>query len=522
MTQEKDYIYILAVDGTPLMPTLRHKHVRQLLKTKKAKVVRYVPFTIQLLYEGTQVVQPLNINFDGGRKNIGISVLKETGEAVFMSKLETRNKDIPKLMKERKSHRQESRYGERRRRIRRAKKHHTTFQESDTRKRFLPKYEKPITLHYIKNTEAKFHNRKRPKGWLTPTANHLLQTHMNLVNLVSSFLPIQGAGLELNQFDFVKLNNPKVKAWEYGKGRLYQTTLEEAISEEQSHHCLLCKHCIEDYHHIIPQHKNGSNTIDNMVGLCKKHHKLVHTDEETENKVKEKKEGLDKQYGSLNILNQIMPYFCDYLESKFGGNFYISNGKDTAECRRLNNIPKDHHLDAYCVGLSALENYVVDYNCKVYEIKQFKRHYRNKIHVVKERRYYHIEKEIITKTDKNGNTKTMIKKKNKTLVAKNRNKRTEQKEHSLKDYYKMNQQLYGRKKAKGIQANLLVEKSTKLYRNSDTVLPGALFVYKGKAYILTGTSNKGRYYRALGYGTKNFKAKECQIVKQNTGLVFCI
>ena len=78
------------------------------------------------------------------------------------------------------------------------------------------------------------------------------------------------------------------------------------------------------------------------------------------------------------------------------------------------------------------------------------------------------------------------------------------------------------KKAKEIQANLLVEKSTKLYRNSDTVLPGALFVYKGKSYILTGTSNKGRYYRALGYGTKNFKAKECQIVKQNTGLVFCI
>ena len=52
-------VYVLNKDGKPLMPTTRCGHVRYLLKEKKARVVKTKPFTIQLLYETNDVVQPL-------------------------------------------------------------------------------------------------------------------------------------------------------------------------------------------------------------------------------------------------------------------------------------------------------------------------------------------------------------------------------------------------------------------------------------------------------------------------------
>lgn len=52
-------VYVLNKDGKPLMPTTRCGHVRHLLKEQKARVVTSKPFTIQLLYETNDVVQPL-------------------------------------------------------------------------------------------------------------------------------------------------------------------------------------------------------------------------------------------------------------------------------------------------------------------------------------------------------------------------------------------------------------------------------------------------------------------------------
>ena len=44
-------VYVLDIDGQPLMPTTRFGKVRRLLRDKKAKVVKRCPFTIKLLYE---------------------------------------------------------------------------------------------------------------------------------------------------------------------------------------------------------------------------------------------------------------------------------------------------------------------------------------------------------------------------------------------------------------------------------------------------------------------------------------
>lgn len=171
-------VYVQDCHGKLLAPTMRGGHVRRLLDSKQARVLCGNPFTIRLMYEVDPCTQRFILGIDPGRTNIGISVAAAGGACVFSAKAETNNKDVPKRMKERKSHRQASRQGERKRRQRRARKNGTCF---DERKRILPGCEEPITNHYITNTEARFVNRTRPKGWLTPTANQLLQSTLSLV-----------------------------------------------------------------------------------------------------------------------------------------------------------------------------------------------------------------------------------------------------------------------------------------------------------------------------------------------------
>ena len=168
-------VYVLNKDGKPLMPTTRGGHVRYLLKEKKARVVTSKPFTIQLLYETDDVVQPLYLGIDPGRTNIGVAVVKTDGTAVFTAHLETRNKEIPKLMQGRKKARRARRTNGRRcRRQRRAKANgtiskkcvkQTTAQNGSVSKRakkigvikrHLPGCEKKVLCIGIKNKEAKF------------------------------------------------------------------------------------------------------------------------------------------------------------------------------------------------------------------------------------------------------------------------------------------------------------------------------------------------------------------------------
>lgn len=64
-------VYVLNVNGQPLMPTSRCGKVKHLLKDGKAKVVRRCPFTIQLTYECGNYTQPMTFGYI--TKNIRIN-----------------------------------------------------------------------------------------------------------------------------------------------------------------------------------------------------------------------------------------------------------------------------------------------------------------------------------------------------------------------------------------------------------------------------------------------------------------
>lgn len=271
------------MDGRPQMPTRRKRHIDRLLSTGKAKVVEYVPFTVQLLYENHPVLQPVILAEDPGRTNIGVAAVSQKGELLFSAVVETRNKEITKFMEKRRKARQ-----------RLAKRCHTMIKAGQVMRK-LPMFgeEKYITCRYIRNTESRFYNRRRKDGWLTPSAEQLVRTHINLVHRIQGFLPVTDVALEVNRFAFMQLEDPYITGVDFQNGPLKgYDDRKAAVYDQQDGQCLLCnKKPIEHYHHIVPVAKRGSDTLANIAGLCCRCHEKVHKDAGAARRLQNKKTG---------------------------------------------------------------------------------------------------------------------------------------------------------------------------------------------------------------------------------------
>jgi len=145
----KTNVYVLAVDGKPLMPCSRAK-ARKLLKSNKATIVKHNPFTIKLTFECENQIQSITLGVDTGYQHIGLSAKSEKAE-YWSSEVVLRN--ISPLLTEKKMYR----------RGRRNK------------------------LWYRK---PRFLNRKRKKGWLPPSIDYRINSHIKIIEKVCSLLPI--------------------------------------------------------------------------------------------------------------------------------------------------------------------------------------------------------------------------------------------------------------------------------------------------------------------------------------------
>ena len=502
------YIYVLGMDGKPQMPTKRRRHVQKLLDTGRARIAGHVPFTIQLRYKNDPVLQPVMLAVDPGRSNIGLAALSPKGELLFSAVAETRNKEIAKLMEKRRQHRRASRNGERKARQRLAKKCGTAIR-AGMRMRKLPQYaaDKFIACKIIQNTEARFCNRRRPEGWLTPTVEHLARTHTGLVRKIRKYLPVTDVAIEVNRFAFLSMEDPSASGVDFQNGPLKGfDDLNAAVRDLQAGKCLMCKKDISQYHHIVPRSRNGSNTIGNIAGLCDGCHERVHKDAGFAAELAEKKHGLDRKYGALSALNQAFPSICQRLEDGFGKlHVHYCTGRDTAMARRSLGIHKTredqmHETDAWCIGMLALgrtPDKIPDF-ADTFRIMQFRRQDRAIVKSQTERAY----------------------KVGKETVAINRKKRTEQKADSLADWYNKQVLLHGKAEADRMRSQLTVKKSQRRYNNLSRVMPGTVFLYKGEMYVLKGQTSRGRYYHAVGDPKTNYPAAECRVVRHNEGLVF--
>lgn len=311
------YVYVLDIDGRPLMPTQRFGKVYRMLRDGKAKVVRREPFTIKLLYEPeTKIVQEVVLGVDSGSKNIGAACVAN-GEVLYQS--QTKLRDNIKLKMEAK---RASRRGRRNRKTR---------------------YREPRFLNRKNSTKL---------DRLPPSVRHKVQAHVDEIEFCKKILPISKIVLEVSQFDTHLMKNPalldeKIKKWGYRKGFNYGfSSRREAVLHRDNYKCQVCgkKNTRLEVHHIIFRSRGGTDDETNLITLCEECHKGVHKGTVVLDK-KPKKLNLKHATHMSIIRSQLLKRYPDAIET-FG--FVTKMNRDNLD------LPKDHFIDA-CVIASGGE-----------------------------------------------------------------------------------------------------------------------------------------------------------------------
>ena len=225
------------------MPTNRHGKVKHLLRDGRAKVIKRCPFTIQLLYQSKDFTQPITLGVDAGSKHIGLSATTETKE-LYAAEVELRQ-DIVGLLAERRQYRRSRR----------------------NRLRYRP---------------ARFHNRvhSKHKGWLAPSVEQRISSHLKVVENVCRLLPIDRIVVEVASFDIQRIKNTDISGVSYQQGdQLGFWNVREYVLWRDSHTCRCCKGKRKDpilnVHHIESR-QVGGDAPNNLITLCETCHKGYH------------------------------------------------------------------------------------------------------------------------------------------------------------------------------------------------------------------------------------------------------
>lgn len=519
-------VYVISKSGKPLMPTTRYRHVRILLKEKRAYPVCNHPFTIRLKYNTPEIIQEFYLGVDPGRENIGIGVSKENGECVYLAELQTNNKMIKKNMDGRRSYRRSRRRNRRIRNQRKAIRDYNQMSKnvcSDTLKGSRPcmsrEYrhpgcEEPVVHKAIKGKEPRFQNRRRKDGWLTPSARQLIQMHLGFIKKIMEFLPIRAIILERNAFDFQKLEDQDIKDWQYSKGPLYgYNSYKDYVHALQNGVCLLCgDRPIAQYHHIRSRNKGGSDSVKNIAGLCEACHNGdhgVHKDMRATKELEAKKEGLLKKY-RVSLLNSVMLQLIrelsEYCHDR-GISFFLTDGHETYAKRNGLEIEKRHCLDGYIISLARRETDNHNLPSEILHYRRFKKKSAANISKFGRREYY---------AGIDGK---------KELVAINRNKAEGQMIDSLAEYKETYLSSHTEQELRDHLKSLTVKPAKRIYTAHQDGI--SCSIHAGDTVVYEKKTAEGRIRRevftaervspaknSVLYGTKGKNLKYCKIAKR--------
>ena len=326
-------VYVLDWKGKPLMPTSRGGRVRWLLKTGRAKVIRTIPFTIQLLEENRKYyIQEISLGIKPGSREMGLSATSKK-EELFCASVKLRT-DIVNLLSTRREQRR-------------------------TRRSLL------------RHREARFNNRKSGKqGWIAPSIQNKIQYHIKVVEFVHKILPISNMIFERDSFDIQKIQNPGISGAQYQSGPQNGFwNVREYVLFRDNH---ICQHChgrsgdkILNVHHIVSR-KTGGNSPENLITLCETCHKDYH---KGKIKLSIKK---SKSYKDLTYLNIMRDRLYKELSKRYGF-IYITYGYQT-KCDRISKgLLKSIDTDAYVISSGDINPLLSDIR---YCINQVRRHNR--------------------------------------------------------------------------------------------------------------------------------------------------
>ena len=327
-------VFVLGRRKKPLMPCTE-KRARKMLEAKRAVVHRMYPFTIRLKDRVDGDTQPTRVKLDPGSKQTGIAVVREeesvdpeTGElrriihVMMLMQLNHRGAAISEALKSRASMRR-------------------------TRRNCSTRYR-----------QARFNNRSKPKGWLAPSLMHRVHTIMAWVDKLCILCPVSAISQELVKFDMQRMANPEISGVEYQQGQLAGYEVREYLLEKHGRQCAYCgvKNVPLEIEHIVPRSKGGSNRVGNLTLACNscntakgtmKVEEFLAGKPEVLTRVKHRVSSTLKDAAAVNSTRWKL---YNALQST-GLPVETGSGALTKFNRQTLKIPKEHALDAACVGI---------------------------------------------------------------------------------------------------------------------------------------------------------------------------
>lgn len=228
-----NYVFVIDTDKQPCNP-VHPAQARLLLNQKKAAVFLRYPFTIILKEKQEDVeVNSLTLKIDPGSQATGIAILNGE-DVIWGAELSHRGQQIKSDLDSRRA-------------IRRNRRNRKT--------RYRP---------------ARFLNRKKEKGWLTPSLQHRVDTTLTLVKKLIRYCPVTSIVQELVRFDLQKMENPEISGVEYKQGELQGYEVRAYLLEKWNRQCVYCgaKNIPLQVEHIHPKSKGGTNRISNLCIAC--------------------------------------------------------------------------------------------------------------------------------------------------------------------------------------------------------------------------------------------------------------
>lgn len=321
-------VFVRNMRGKPLMPC-SPREAKKLLKLGEAKVVARTPFTIQLLKQTGETKQKIKAGEDSGYKYIGLAAVGEKQE-FFSAELELRT-DMVKLNSERSQYRK-SRRGR--------------------NTRYRP---------------ARFLNRKKIEGWLVPSIQHKVDSHVKILEWLGKFLPITETTIEIAPFDIQKIKNPEIEGEEYQQGEQFCfDNVREFVLYRDGHEC---QHCFGksgdkklQVHHKYSRQISG-NKPEDLVTVCKTCHHDHHTGK-IEFNFKPA-----KNFKAETFMNLVREKVVERVQEKFQDmNVNVTFGHITKHNRVDLGLSKSHANDAFVIAGGKNQQ-----RSQEYEMKQVRR-----------------------------------------------------------------------------------------------------------------------------------------------------
>ena len=345
----KELCYVIDLNDQPLSPTSFNKGWC-LVRKNKAIIVSRLPFVVKL----NRVIENINDNLvicgiDTGARYTGIALVEQcdTKNKVLFKGTINHPQDVKKKM--------DLRLGQRR------------YRRSHKRYR-----------------KARFNNRKssKRKGRIPNSIKCNKDEILRVINKISKFLRVDLAIIEDVQIDIRRLvDDKKVYKWQYQKSNKLDNNIRLATLMRDNNKCQMCgkANTILDVHHITPRRLQGSDTLNNLISLCRYCHS------EVTGKEMDYADRLYKKIGGKNVNTkdsmrcmQGKTYLRENLDLLYPTQ--LTYGSDTANKRQDWDIEKSHANDAICI--CGLEIKSIDCELKDWIIKPLRANKKSKIEEV--------------------------------------------------------------------------------------------------------------------------------------------